>query len=237
MPTRYAPGLLWLLAALLLLAAAAAPAASVGDTMQQRVRPCVACHDASGINLEGGYVPLLHGKPAGYLFNQLVNYQEGRRHHRAMVHMVNNLSPEYLWEMAEYFAGLEAAAATPAPPPGAALRERGEQLIRRGDSERGLPACQACHGERLTGVQPNTPSLLGLPSHYVAAQLSAWRLDRREAAAPDCMRVIAERMAPQDIQAVALWLAAQPVPTVAGAAARPPQEPPMECGSVPLPGG
>ncbi|RFA25777.1 hypothetical protein CAI21_18615 [Alkalilimnicola ehrlichii] len=206
------------------------------DSMQQRVQPCIACHDASAIDLQSGYVPRLHGKPAGYLFNQLINYQEGRRHHAPMEHMVNNLSPEYLWEMAEYFSRLDEAQTPPAEPAAdAALRERGEELVFRGDPERGLASCQACHGERLTGVEPNTPSLLGLPSHYISAQLGAWRTGRRQAAEPDCMQEIAQAMSPRDIQAVARWLAALPVPEDSSADPEPAAELPMECGSVPRP--
>jgi cytochrome c553 len=75
-----------------------------------------------------------------------------------------------------------------------------------------LPACQSCHGERLTGVAPAVPGLLGLPYDYIAAQLGSWRQHIRRAHAPDCMAQIAERLSPEDLGAVAAWLAAQPMP-------------------------
>lgn len=218
------------------LGAAADDSLVARDTMTQRVQPCLACHGEASINLQAGYVPRLDGKPAGYLFNQLVNYQDGRRQHRAMVHMVSNLSEEYLWEMAEYFASRDAPYPEPAPPAAnAELRERGLELVRRGDPARGVPSCQACHGADLTGVEPNTPGLLGLPAHYLAAQFGAWRSGTRQAAAPDCMYEIAERLTPQDIQAVSRWIAAQPLPEDPTPAAEPVAALPMECGSVPLP--
>lgn len=228
------------MAALLsVLAHAAALAADLtppSDTLQQRVRPCIACHRADGIDLQAGYVPRLHGKPAGYLFNQLVNYREGRRHHGPMEHMVSNLSDEYLWEMAQYFAQGEAPHPPPAAAPAERVQARGRELAMHGDPARGIPACQACHGQRLTGVEPNTPGLLGLPNHYLAAQLGAWRVGRRQAAEPDCMHEIATRLSAEDIQAVSRWIAAQPVPQNAAPEAEPISEPPMGCGSVPLPG-
>ena len=55
-----------------------------------------------------------------------------------------------------------------------ALR-RGRQLALEGDPGRKLPACTSCHGAALTGVQPATPGLLGLPRDYLLAQLAAWR--------------------------------------------------------------
>ncbi len=206
------------------------------DTTEQRIQPCLACHAEKGINLQSGFVPSLHGKPAGYLFNQLMNYKDGRRHHRGMELMVRNLSPEYLQEIAEYFAALEgdyrAAASEPAS---ATLRERADELITRGDPARDVPACIACHGERLTGAEPHTPGLLGLPSHYVAAQMTAWRSGRREAAEPDCMQAIAERLSSEDIYALSRWIAARPVPDDPQPLAEPIADLPMDCGSIAMP--
>lgn len=215
---------------------AAIQAAEPADTIEQRVLPCLACHGETGIDLQSGYVPRLHGKPAGYLFNQLVNYREGRRRNHAMMYMTSHLSNEYLWEMAEHFAGLD----VPYPPAARALageaqQARGLELVQRGDPEQEIPSCQSCHGERLTGVLPNTPSLIGLPGHYIMAQFGAWREGTRRAAAPDCMLEIARRMSAEDIRIVSRWIAAQPVPADAKPLSSPIVEPPLECGSVPLP--
>lgn len=225
-----------LLFLLLFGAMATLQAAAPADTMEQRVLPCLACHADTGIDLQSGYVPRLHGKPAGYLFNQLVNYREGRRHNHAMTYMTSHLSDDYLWEMAEHFAGLDAPHSRAGSPlAGEAQQARALELVERGDPELGIPSCQSCHGERLTGVLPNTPSLVGLPGHYIMAQLGAWREGERRAAAPDCMREIARRMSAQDIRLVARWIAAQAVPANARPASSPIVEPPMDCGSVPRP--
>jgi hypothetical protein len=65
----------------------------------------------------------------------------------------------------------------------------------------------------MTGVLPNVPGLLGLPRDYLNAQMGAWRAGKRRAHAPDCMAQVALRMSPDDIQAVTVWLASQPVPS------------------------
>ena len=217
---------------LLPLGAAAEPAR---QSMKDRVAACSACHGPQGIELEDGYVPRIHGKPAGYLYNQLVNYQDYRRRNTSMNHMVAHLSHAYLFEIAQYFADQHtpypAAAAAPPEP----LAARGRQLVRKGDEAAGIPACDACHGERLTGVQPNTPGLVGLPRQYIMAQLGAWQVGTRHAAAPDCMAKIASRLKGRDVEAVAAWLAAQPTPADTRPAAEPIDAPPMTCGSVPQP--
>jgi cytochrome c553 len=84
----------------------------------------------------------------------------------------------------------------------------------------------------MTGVEPAVPGLLGLPRDYLVAQLGAWRTGMRAAQKPDCMAMLAQRLQPQDITAVADWLAAQPLPAITSAAPRPPSTWPMPCGSA-----
>ncbi len=217
-------------------AALAAPPA-FEDTMAQRMMACTACHGPQGRAAPDGYYPRLAGKPAGYLYNQLLNFRDGHRVYPLMTRMLTPLSEAYLLEIAEHFASMDAP--YPAPVPATATpeeRRRGEQLALRGDSARQLPACAACHGAALTGVQPATPGLLGLPRDYLNAQLGAWRNGLRKAHAPDCMAEIAQRLAPGDIAAVSAWLSSQPVPAQFHPVAAAPQPLPMRCGSAAPPG-
>jgi len=204
--------------------------------MADRLRACTACHGDEAIEIDEGYVPRIQGKPAGYLFNQLVNFRAHRRRYAAMNRMVAHLDERYLAAIAEYFADQEPPYPEPAEPPAReAVRERGAELVRSGDPSRDIPACQSCHGERLAGVQPNTPGLIGLPRHYIVGQLGNWRTGQRQAVAPDCMAEIADRMDERDIEAVAAWLASRPLPDDTRPRAEPIPDPPMVCGSVTAP--
>jgi cytochrome c553 len=91
----------------------------------------------------------------------------------------------------------------------------------------------ACHGERLGGVAPAIPGLLGLPRDYINAQFGAWRNQVRRAHAPDCMAMIASRLSLADVAAVSSWLAAQPVPADARPADSIARPLPLACGSAP----
>jgi cytochrome c553 len=214
----------------------AANAAPFEDTIAQRVLACTGCHGREGRAAADGYYPRIAGKPAGYLFNQLVNFRDGRRHYALMNGLVALLDDAYLQEIADHFASL----ALPYPPPVAAtapasVRAAGETLVRRGDPARGLPACNDCHGAEMTGRAPFIPGLLGLPRDYINAQLGAWRNGQRRALAPDCMAQVAKRMSLEDIGAVSSWLAAQPVPAHAAAPVAPVAGGatlPIECGGV-----
>jgi cytochrome c553 len=207
--------------------------AQVPDTLAQRLKPCMACHGAEGKASREGYLPRIAGKPAGYLYHQLLNFRDGRRSNPAMAQMLAHQSDAYLLEIARYFAALNLPyAAVPALKSTPADLARGEALVQRGDPKYKLPACIQCHGTALTGRQPAIPGLLGLPRDYLVAQLGAWQTGIRHAIAPDCMAEITQRLGPGDISAVASWLALQPVPALAHAEPPTAKPAPLPCGSA-----
>lgn len=222
-----------LLAGSLLLATFTAMAGHVPDTLAQRVKACTSCHGKHGQGGSNGFNPRLAGKPALYLYHQLLNFREGRRHYPMMRHMVEGLPKPYLHEIADYFAAQKPSWPTikPSPLP-SALLEKGRNIVEHGDPLHQVPACSACHGERLTGVQPAIPPLIGLPRDYIRNQLGAWRNGSRQAAKPDCMAVVAARMTPQAITAVAGWLSSQPRPDDIQPAPAATNPLPLECGGV-----
>jgi cytochrome c553 len=202
------------------------------DDIAQRVLACVACHGKQGQASADGYFPRIAGKPSGYLYNQLLNFREGRRSYPAMSYLVAHLSNDYLREMADYFSALQPPYSLPASPKGSAQAlARGRQLAREGERAPNIPACVSCHGARLTGVLPAIPGLLGLPQDYIVAQIGAWRTGARHAASPDCMLDVSRRMTADDIGAVAAWLASQPMPVETSPA--PFLILPVECGTAP----
>jgi cytochrome c553 len=224
-----------LLAALLAgISTLAQAAPKIEDTMAQRVQACTGCHGPQGRAASDGYYPRIAGKPAGYLYHQLLSFRDGRRHYALMTNLLAPLSDDYLREIATHFASLEIAY----PPPqrstaDAEVLRRGETLVMRGDAALRIPACVACHGTALMGVAPAIPALIGMPRDYLNAQLGAWRTGNRHAIAPDCMAQVAKALAPQDITALSHWLAAQPVPALAKPAAALPAALPLPCGGVP----
>lgn len=223
-----------LLAPLLLLLPLLAPAAPrVEDSIAQRAQACTLCHGKEGRAAADGYYPRLAGKPAGYLYKQLLNFRDGRRDYGLMSELIAPLSDAYLLELAQYFAGLELPYPAPQPPGvDAATLAQGQRLVTRGDAARRLPACAQCHGEQLTGVQPFVPGLLGLPRDYLNGQLGAWRSGQRHAVAPDCMAQVAKSLQLAEINAISHWLAAQPLPPGSKPAERPAAALPLACGGL-----
>lgn len=203
------------------------------DTIAQRAQACTLCHGKEGRAAADGYYPRLAGKPQGYLYKQLLNFRDGRRHYGPMSELIEPLSDAYLNELAGYFAQLSLPYPPSQPPglPQSALAQ-GQKLVLNGDPVRKLPACVQCHGQALTGVQPFIPGLLGLPRDYLNGQLGAWRSGLRHAVAPDCMAQIAKLLTTEEINAISHFLAGQNLAPNAKPAAALPAPLPMSCGGL-----
>jgi cytochrome c553 len=193
--------------------AAELPPVDAPDTMAERVKACIACHGLEDKEGRDAYYPRIAGKPEGYLFNQLRNFRDGRRHYQPMALLLENLPDQYLREMAAYFASLKQAFPPPEPMGSSPAEIKlARRLITLGDPARKIPACIECHGKDLMGTAPFIPGLLGLPRVYIIAQFGNWQnggLMRGQT--PDCMSEIAKQLTTDEASAIATWLAAQPV--------------------------
>ena len=97
--------------------------------------------------------------------------------------------------------------------PAPAVLERGRQLVLEGDTALKVPACIACHGERLTGVQPSIAGLPGQPRDYINAQFGTWR--NHSAPRPRARLHGRDRQSPEPgrrRRAVSSWIAQRPLP-------------------------
>jgi cytochrome c553 len=204
------------------------------DTMAARTLACAPCHGAQGEGSKDVYFPRLSGKPAGYLFNQLAAFKDGRRHYPPMNYLLEFLPDPFLKEMAQYFAMQHAPnEAPPIPDVRQDVLRQGQTLATSGGSEHQIPACASCHGKQFTGMEPGIPGLLGLRAAYISAQLGAFRYGTRTALAPDCMQIVAARLTEDDVKAVAAYLASLPVTPEATPAKQGSWPLPFACGSEP----
>ena len=206
----------------------------VSTGLRQRIDGCIACHGPYGQGGgSGGYAPRIGGKPAGYLYHQLHNFRDGYRAYPLMTWMVQYLPDAYMKEIAQYFARQNPPPPQPLVPMASqATLDLGRRLVMAGDPQHGVPACVACHGAALMGVQPDVPGLIGLSNDYISAQLGAFKQNIRRTQAPNCMHEITSRLDGAEIGAVAAWLSAQAVPPGAKPQAAGSIKFPLRCGSI-----
>ena len=211
----------WLLPLALLAFVSPVWASGFEDSMAQRMRACTGCHGENGRAQGDVYFPRIAGKPAGYLYNQLRNFRDGRRNYALMTGMVGFLSDSYLQEIANYFSDLDLPYPRPAPMTLTASQQmQARNLVQQGDNSRQIAACTECHGAALTGFAPHVPGLLGLPRDYINAQLGAWKTGQRHARAPDCMADVAKALSTDEVALISSWLASQALPPDTHAVAR-----------------
>src|SRR5260370_32987246 len=101
---------------------------------------CEACHGREGEGPSDVYFPRLGGKPAGYLYNQLVAFRDGRRRYPPMNYLLDFLPDAYLQQIAEHFASLRPPFPAPAVPTVSnEILARGEPLVHNRDGQRRVP--------------------------------------------------------------------------------------------------
>jgi cytochrome c553 len=204
------------------------------DNIETRMLACTPCHGAHGQGTQDDYFPRLAGKPAGYLYNQLAAFRDGRRHYAPMNYLLEYQNDAYLQAMAAYFASQDPPyLAFQATKTTSALLARGQELATQGDASHSIPPCAGCHNPNFTGMEPGIPALVALRPKYISAQLGGWRYGTRTAKAPDCMQIVAGRLSEDDVAALAAWLSSLPAPLKPTPAPHGSLALPLPCGSEP----
>lgn len=169
---------------------------------------CVACHNVDG-NSTIPANPILAGQGPDYLLKQLTEFKavDGKpavRSNPIMAGMAAPLSTEDMKGLALYFSQQK-------PKPAAAtdvkLVATGQTLWRKGDFERGIPACAGCHGPAGAGVPAQYPRLSGQHAEYTETQLKNFRSEERSNDPEKMMRTIADKLSDKQIKAVADYIA------------------------------
>jgi len=199
----------------------AALATKPGDATagQAKAAACGACHGMDGNSSDAQY-PKLAGQHEAYIAHQLESFKSGTRQNAIMLGMATPLSNQDMRDIGAYFASKQ-------PLPGVAdqaLVELGQKLYRQGDTDRGIPACMACHGMDGRG-NPGAmyPELTSQHAQYVEAKLKdfhdgvSWGKD----AHAQIMPLVAKNLDPQDIAALASYIEGLHVADHSAAAASP----------------
>lgn len=171
---------------------------------------CAACHGPDG-NATIPMYPKIAGQHAGYIYKQLKEFKlametggkEGRMN-AVMGGMVMPLSDQDMKDLSAYFASQTmTAGSTPED-----IIPAGQALYRGGDMERGIPACQACHGPRGVGQ-----SLAGFPKvsfqhpEYIKSQLELFRSGKRANDMNGMMQDIAVKLTDEEIDIISKYMA------------------------------
>jgi cytochrome c553 len=171
---------------------------------------CSSCHGPNG-NSTNPEWPRLAGQSAVYIAEQLRLFRAGIRNNPIMKPLAAPLSDQDISDLAVYYqaqtvSGLEADPS---------FWKAGQDLYRRGDKARNIPACIACHGPVGRGsIVSGYPALRAQESVYVVKQLNDYASGARytgtnvATADPNSvmMLTIAKQLTPEDIRNVASYV-------------------------------
>jgi cytochrome c553 len=195
------------LAAMLLAGAFTAAAAQDNAAIQKAaeekaVNLCSTCHGPRGISTSPEF-PILAAQRKGYLEAQINAFRAQTRSekdaHDFMWGIAGNLDEAIIGGIATYYASQPPAPGRTSDP---ALVAKGKEYFDKGVPDRGIPACQVCHGPNAAG-NADFPRLAGQHAAYIVKQLNY--IQSLVRAAP-VMHGIVKDLTPDEIPAVAAYV-------------------------------
>lgn len=170
---------------------------------------CMACHGADGSGQEASGFPQLAGLNSQYLLQQIQDYRSQKRLNPVMMPIAKSLSDKEAVDVAVYFSKLQPKPVAPSKAPTEAQLKLGRDIAETGMWDKGVPACYSCHGPQGVGVGTQFPRITFQHKSYLVQQLNAWKTNQRKNDPNNLMKTVAQKMSPNEIEAVASFLSSQ----------------------------
>ncbi len=171
----------------------------------EKVELCASCHGRDGNSIMPEW-PKIAQQNKRYLVKQMLDFQQGedgRRYNETMSTFMEQYTLEDIEEIAAYYSGQKVTIGEADEQ----LLERGQQIYRGGDFEKGITACIACHGPHgLGNLQAGFPLLSGQHPAYTVTELLNFKTGKRANDLNHIMQDIAKRMDQSDMEAVANYI-------------------------------
>ncbi|MFM8332031.1 MAG: c-type cytochrome [Candidatus Methylumidiphilus sp.] len=161
-----------------------------------KTETCAGCHGEDG-NASAPIFPKLAGQHPAYLSKQLRDFKSGKRVDATMNAMAASLSDADMADIGAWYAQHKVK------PEPAEKNELGQKIYRSGLPAKSIPACAACHGPKGEGNPTSAyPLLGGQYSSYIAKILHDYKSVERNSDPNEIMRMIANRLNDDEINAV-----------------------------------
>jgi cytochrome c553 len=184
-----------------LMAPRAAAQVETPDAATIAATVCVACHGPDGNSLIPMF-PKIAGLQPSYVVKQLRDFQAGRRRSDVMAPVLAGIKPQDIAPLAAHFATFKLQ---PAPAADKKTADLGKLIYFDGNEDTGVPACVGCHQPAGAG-HLIYPRIGGQHAAYLKQQLKNFAAGERANDPNRFMRVVAQRMSDEEMDAVAAYL-------------------------------
>ena len=169
--------------------------AQADAAVKDKAQVCVACHGPNGNSTDPQY-PILAGQTARYIYLQLKDFKEGRRHDAQMEPMAKNLSSEDMLALADFYSKHK-----PAP---TGFKADGAKVA-VGAKKADEVLCTMCHSGGFMG-QNEIPRVAGQHYAYIKKELTDFKARARTNDAGN-MTSVASTLSDTDIENLAQYIA------------------------------
>jgi cytochrome c553 len=174
---------------------AAAQTSAAPDALKAKVQGCAACHGATGNSTDPQY-PILAGQTARYIYLELKDFNEGRRHDPQMEPMAKDLSRDDMLALGDYYSKQKQM------PNG--FKADGAKVV-AGSKKSDEVLCPMCHQGGFVG-QNEIPRVAGQHYAYIKKQLGDFKARRRTNDAGN-MTSVAATLSDADIENLSHYIA------------------------------
>ena len=170
-------------------------AAQADASTKDKAQACAACHGADGNSKDPQY-PILAEQSARYIYLELKDFKEGRRHDPQMDPMAAPLSAQDMLALADYYSKQKKAPTgfNADPTKVTAGAKKSEEVL-----------CTMCHSGGFMG-QNEIPRVAGQHYAYIKKQLTDFKTRKRTNDAGN-MTSVASTLSEQDIENLAQYIA------------------------------
>ena len=181
--------------ALVLAVATSAVRGQANGSVEAKAQTCAACHGPNGNATDPQY-PKLAGQTARYIYLELKDFKEGRRHDPQMEPMAKDLTAEDMLALADHYSKQK-----PTP---TGFKADGAK-VSAGAKKADEVLCTMCHSGGFSG-QNEIPRVAGQHYVYIKKQLSAFKTRQRTNDAGN-MTSVASTLSETDIENLAQYIA------------------------------
>jgi len=174
---------------------------------------CQGCHGADGMSVNPE-CPNLAGQRPGYIYKQLEDFINGKRHNDTMTPMAGLAgTPQDMKDISAFFASLKTMSGAnymlaPKPDNKKSIA-KGKKIYLEGNPRTGLYGCVNCHGKKGKGKSKTNqvfPVIGGQHKQYLVKQLQDFKAATRTNDPANMMVDIAKKLTDKEIEAVTDYL-------------------------------